>query len=148
MSPSSKWYNHKSHSSGVKYLYACHLYEPRPYEESVVPTTKANAITASALDTTISSVSASGSATMPKGGWLIVALKYPATPALVLRALFSKACLASDITPVRASHGWCAALRRNGGSCVGGIVMMGGGRSDSGSSEVVVSCVIDRDVRS
>lgn len=38
MSPSSKWYNHKSHSSGVKYLYACHLYESRlVYMEGPVP---------------------------------------------------------------------------------------------------------------
>ena len=38
MSPSSKWYNHKSHSSGVKYLYACHLYEPRlVYMEGPIP---------------------------------------------------------------------------------------------------------------
>jgi hypothetical protein len=29
MSPSAKWYNHKSHSSGVKYEYAVHLWESR-----------------------------------------------------------------------------------------------------------------------
>ena len=29
MSPSTKWYNHKSHSSGVKYEYAVHLWESR-----------------------------------------------------------------------------------------------------------------------
>jgi hypothetical protein len=38
MSPSSKWYNHKSHSSGVKYLYACHLWENRlVYMEGPIP---------------------------------------------------------------------------------------------------------------
>ena len=29
MDPSSKWYNHKSHSSGLKYEYAVHLWESR-----------------------------------------------------------------------------------------------------------------------
>ena len=38
MLPSSKWYNHKSHSSGVKYLYATHLYESRlVYMEGPIP---------------------------------------------------------------------------------------------------------------
>lgn len=38
MKPSSKWYNHKSHSAGVKYLYACHLYESRlVYMEGPLP---------------------------------------------------------------------------------------------------------------
>jgi hypothetical protein len=29
MDPSTKWYNHKSHSAGVKYEYAVHLWESR-----------------------------------------------------------------------------------------------------------------------
>ena len=29
LDPSSGWYDHKSHSAGVKYEYACHLYESK-----------------------------------------------------------------------------------------------------------------------
>jgi hypothetical protein len=29
MDPSSKWFNHKSHSSGLKYEYAVHLWDSR-----------------------------------------------------------------------------------------------------------------------